>query len=258
MVPSPFDLEHQALAILPDGLPGVRASELPDPSGKDYAEGLVPYFQYVMDACDGRTLGLFTSYKNLVIVSDDLESPHPILMQERGAEGGATRGELIRRFKADTNSSLFGVDSFWTGIDVVGESLTAVVVDKLPFEHQDDPLIAAMKEKDAETFWPWYTNRAIIRLRQGVGRLIRSASDVGVIVILDQRIKTKRYGLSMAKSLGPMRKSRKLGEIKRFLAEAPAAVEKHRAAFRANQATLGMEPTQPKPSAKMRAPRGIF
>jgi hypothetical protein len=154
----------------------------------------------VADWLRGLWLGL---YKNLEIVAEEVTSDHPILVQERG--GGLPRGELVRKFKADTHSSLFGTDSFWTGIDVVGESLTAVVIDKIPFEHQDDPLIAAMKEASDEEFWPWYTNRAIIRLRQGVGRLIRSQTDIGVIVILDERIKTKKYGLQMAKALGPSR-----------------------------------------------------
>jgi len=256
MVPSPFDLERQCLAILPDHLPGDRTMTLPDPKEKDYADRLVPFFQYVMDRCDGRTLGLFTSYKNLEAVAEEIESPHPILVQERG--GGLPRGELVRKFKADTHSSLFGTDSFWTGIDVVGESLTAVVIDKIPFEHQDDPLIAAMKEASEEDFWPWYTNRAIIRLRQGVGRLIRSQTDVGVIVILDERIKTKKYGLQMAKSLGPMRKSRKLEDIEAFLVMAPVGAARNRAAFQAAQAKLVMEPKAGKPKTGIRIPRGVF
>jgi ATP-dependent DNA helicase DinG len=216
----------------------------------------VPFFQYVMDQCDGRTLGLFTSYRNLKAVSEEVTSPHPILIQERG--GGLPRGELVRRFKADTHSSLFGTDSFWTGIDVVGESLTAVVIDKIPFEHQDDPLIAAMKEANEESFWPWYTNRAIIRLRQGVGRLIRAQTDVGVIVILDERIKTKKYGLQMAKSLGPMRKSRKLEDIEAFLVMAPASAAANRAAYQASQNALVMRPKAAKPATGIRIPKGLF
>lgn len=255
MVPSPFDLERQCLAILPDCLPGQRKVSLPDPKEKDYGERLVPFFQYILDVCDGRVLGLFTSYKNLETIAEEVTSPHPILVQERG--GGLPRGELVRQFKADTHSSLFGTDSFWTGIDVVGESLTAVVIDKIPFEHQDDPLIAAMKEASDDEFWPWYTNRAIIRLRQGVGRLIRAQTDIGVIVILDERIKTKKYGLQMAKSLGPMRKSRKLDEIIPFLKLAAGAAERNRAAFQAAQAKLLMEPKKPKP-AGIRVPRGVF
>lgn len=256
MVPSPFDLPNQCLAVLPDHLPGDKKSALPDPKEKDYADRLVPFFQYVMDACDGRTLGLFTSYRNLEVVAEEIRSPHPILVQERG--GGMPRGELVRQFKADTHSSLFGVSSFWTGIDVVGESLTAVVIDKIPFEHHDDPLVAAMKENDEEAFWGWYNNRATIALRQGVGRLIRSHTDVGVIVILDERIKTKKYGPNMAKSLGPMRKSRKLQEIGPFLAMAAKNTAQNRAAFQAAQAKLVMKPITPRPSTKLRAPKGIF
>jgi ATP-dependent DNA helicase DinG len=248
VVPSPFDLEHQALAILPDKLPEAR-----DP---DYGRKLVPFVQRVVDDCEGRVLGLFTSYKNLETASDYVVGKHPIFAQERG--GGMSRGELVKAFKEDVHSSLFGVDSFWTGIDVTGESLTAVVIDKIPFEHQDDPLIAAMKERDIEAFWPWYTNRAIMRLRQGAGRLIRSQSDVGVIVILDERIKTKKYGLSMAKSLGPMKKSRRLDEIKPFLAEARKRADENRGTFVAAQEAIVMEAKKPEPRSKLRAPKGVF
>ena len=260
MVPSPFDLEHQALAILPEKLPEAR-----DP---DFGRKLVPFVQRVVDDCEGRVLGLFTSYRNLETAVDYVESEYPIFAQERGA--GLSRGELVKSFKEDTHSSLFGTDSFWTGIDVVGESLTAVVIDRnrssrrsgcittVPFEHQDDPLIAAMKERDIEAFWPWYTNRAIMRLRQGAGRLIRSQTDVGVIVILDERIKTKKYGLLMAKSLGPMRKSRHIKEIKPFLAEARKRAQEHREAFEEAQQAIVMEAKKPEPRSKLRAPKGVF
>lgn len=255
-VPSPFDLERQCMAILPEKLPGTK-TPLPKPDDKDFGEKLVPFFQHVLDACDGRTLGLFTSYRNLEAVVEEVTSTHPILCQERG--GGLPRGELVRLFKSDTHSSLFGTDSFWTGVDVVGESLTAVVIDKIPFEHQDDPLVAAMKEANEEDFWSWYTNRAIIRLRQGAGRLIRSQSDVGVIVILDERIKTKRYGLMMAKSLGPMLKSRDLGVIPKFLETAPRRVAENREAFQAAQRKLVMEPVTPVPKPQgIRIPKGVF
>lgn len=248
VVPSPFDLEHQALAILPDKLPEAR-----DP---DYGRKLVPFVQRVVDDCEGRVLGLFTSYRNLETATDFVESEYAIYAQERG--GGMSRGELVKAFKEDVHSSLFGVDSFWTGIDVTGESLTAVVIDKIPFEHQDDPLIAAMKERDVEAFWPWYTNRAIMRLRQGAGRLIRSATDVGVIVILDERIKTKKYGLSMAKSLGPMKKSRNIKDIVPFLKGARAKAEENRRAFQAGQQALVMEAKKPPPRSQLRAPKGVF
>lgn len=282
-VPSPFDLERACIAILPEGLPEGRpgaqahaslgpppaspgslrgrkrsAYPLPATDDKDFARKLVPFYEYVLDVCDGRTLGLFTSYRNLEAVVEEVAdgSRHPILVQERG--GGMSRGELVRRFKSDTHSSLFGTDSFWTGIDVVGEALVAVIIDKLPFEHQDDPLIAATKDQKEDEFWAWYTNRAIIKLRQGVGRLIRSQDDVGVIVILDERIKTKRYGLMMARALGPMSKGRDLSTIESFLACAHASVMRNRQAFQEAQRRIPMEPVCPKPKSRMSVPKGAF
>ena len=118
---------------------------------------------------------------------------------------------------------LFGTESFWTGIDVPGEALTGLVVDKLPFPNMDDPVVDALRERDPRAFDNYLVPRAIIMLRQGIGRLIRSRSDIGVAVILDSRIADKAYGRLFLRSLPPMLTTRNLDNITRFLTEAADA-----------------------------------
>ena len=118
---------------------------------------------------------------------------------------------------------LRGTESFWTGIDVPGEALTGLVIDKLPFPHPDDPVIDAICERDPRAFDTYLVPLAIIALRQGVGRLIRCKTDVGVVVILDKRLAEKGYGRKFLKSLPPMLSTRRLENIARFLEEAAYA-----------------------------------
>jgi len=237
-VPSPFDTANQCLVILPtdDHIPN-------DPNDATFIDKASVVVEQVLKLCNGRTLGLFTSFKNLEGISKQVKSDHPILCQERG--GGMSRAELVRRFRDEPNTSLFGVESFWTGIDVVGDSLTGLIIDKLPFEHQDDPLVAAMKDKDSDEFWKWYNARAFLRLKQGVGRLIRSSSDVGIVVILDRRLKNKRYGKHMVEGLGPISKSVNVSDIALFLANAPILVKANRAVFEQEQELVDMTPKRP-------------
>jgi ATP-dependent DNA helicase DinG len=209
---SPFDFQKQALLIIP--------RDLPDPRAPEFVETVTSTVKRVIDACDGRTLGLFTSYKNLNAVYDGLAgSRHRILRQ-----GELPRTELARQFKTDIGSVLLGTESFWTGIDVPGPALTALVIDKLPFPHVDDPVVSAICARDPRAFFTYMVPRAIIMLRQGVGRLIRSQTDVGVVVILDRRIADKPYGKRFLRSLPPMMTTRRLDNIKRFLEEAAGAI----------------------------------
>ncbi len=211
VVESPFDFQKQALLVVPDGLP--------DPRTPEFAAALVDAVKDVIDRCKGRTLGLFTSYKNLNAVYDSIASNgHRVLRQ-----GDLPRAELSRIFKLDVSSVLLGTDSFWTGIDVPGEALTAVVIDKLPFPNLSSPLVDAICARDPQSSFDNYLlPRAILMLRQGVGRLIRSRKDIGVVVILDRRIADKRYGAKFLASLPPMLSTRRLDNIPRFLAEAAA------------------------------------
>lgn len=208
---SPFDFAKQALLVVPDGIP--------DPRDPGFIDAASEAFQRVIDACDGRTLGLFTSYRNLNAVYERVgHNGHRVLKQ-----GDLPRTELTRIFKEDIGSVLLGTESFWTGIDVPGEALTGLVIDKLPFPNMDDPVVDAVCERDRRAFDNYLLPRAIILLRQGVGRLIRSQSDIGVAVILDSRIAEKGYGRRILRSLPPMLTTRKLSNITRFLAEAADA-----------------------------------
>lgn len=209
---SPFDFETQALLVVPD-------DGLPEPRDFDFPDAAAELVGQVMDLCDGRTLGLFTSYRVLNAVYDQVQgNGHRVLRQ-----GDMPRTELSRVFKEDVRSVLLGTDSFWTGIDVPGEALTGLVIDKLPFPHPEDPVVSAICERDPRAFNNYLVPRAIITLRQGVGRLIRSRQDFGVIVLLDRRIAEKRYGRRFLASLPQMLSTRRLENIPRFLEEAAHA-----------------------------------
>lgn len=208
---SPFDFESQALLVVPEGLP--------DPRAVDFVDAAARVFQRVLEACDGRTLGLFTSYRSLNAVFERIDGGrHRVLRQ-----GELPRAELTRLFKEDAGSILLGTGSFWTGIDVPGEALTGLVIDKLPFPSPEDPVIDALCEADARAFDNHLVPRAIIALRQGVGRLIRAKTDVGVAVILDKRLAENGYGKRFLRSLPPMLATRRLENIPRFLEEAALA-----------------------------------
>jgi ATP-dependent DNA helicase DinG len=208
---SPFDFQRQALLVIPFGLP--------DPREAGFVDAVAAAVQQVIDACDGRTLGLFTSYRNLHAVYDKVAgNGHRVLKQ-----GDLPRTELTRLFKQDVGSVLLGTESFWTGIDVPGPALTGLVIDKLPFPHLDDPVVSAICARDPRAFFNYLIPRAIIMLRQGVGRLIRSQKDIGVVVILDRRIAEMPYGKRFLRSLPPMMTSRRLENIPRFLAQAEVA-----------------------------------
>ncbi len=208
---TPFDFGSQALLVVPE--------RLPDPRDPDFVDAAARVFQHVVDACDGRTLGLFTSYRNLNAVYERIDGgEHRVLRQ-----GELPRAELTRTFKEDVGSILLGTESFWTGIDVAGEALTGLVIDKLPFPPPDDPVIDAICERDPRAFDNYLVPLAIIALRQGVGRLIRCRTDVGVAVILDKRIAEKGYGRKFLKSLPPMLTTRRVENITRFLEEATNA-----------------------------------
>ncbi len=212
VVDSPFDFESQALLVVPD-------HGLPDPRDHGFPEAVADFVGRVMDLCDGRTLGLFTSYRVLNEVYERVrDNGHRVLRQ-----GDMPRTELARIFKEDTHSVLLGTGSFWTGIDVPGETLTGLVIDKLPFPHPDDPVVNAICERDPRAFANYLLPRAIIALRQGVGRLIRSQRDVGVVVLLDRRVASKSYGRRFIRSLPPMLTTRRVENISRFLAEATYA-----------------------------------
>ena len=211
VVDSPFDFKKQAMIVLSD--------KAPDPTEKDYPVKVADVVAEVIRQAKGRTLCLFTSYRVLNHVSSFLGKEfegYRILTQ-----GDAPRMQLVQQFKEDISSVLLGTESFWTGVDVPGEALSALVIDKIPFPTPGDPVLEALSEKAGEKngFWKVSVPRAVLQLRQGVGRLIRRRDDRGVVAILDCRLLTKGYGNIFTDSLPSMARSSSIrnGSIGRFL-----------------------------------------
>jgi ATP-dependent DNA helicase DinG len=209
---TPFDFRKQALLVLPKGLP--------DPREDTFAPCVTPVFDAVIKACNGRTLGLFTSYKNMQTVRDGMSTKgYRVLMQ-----GELPRTELTRIFKQDKHSVLLGTASFWTGIDVQGDALTGLLIDKMPFPNPSDPVVDAISANNPDWFMTYSLPTAIIALRQGFGRLIRTQSDYGVVVITDPRLMLKPYGKLVLSSLPRCNISDDVNDIPQFLASVQGTV----------------------------------
>jgi len=209
LVDSPFDYRHNAMLYLPEGLP--------EPQHSSYTNSVMEAVIPVIEASHGRTFLLFTSYRALNEAGRYLEGKldFPILMQ-----GQMPKHELLESFQKLGNAVLLGTSSFWEGVDVRGEALSVVVIDKLPFGSPGDPVMGAridhMKQAGGNPFFEYQLPQAAIALKQGVGRLIRDVTDRGVLVLCDPRIRTKHYGEVFINSLPPMPISRDLSEIEDF------------------------------------------
>ncbi len=196
---SPFDFHRQAKIYLPQSLPDPR-------SGSGYMEAVAKEVLSAIFRSDGRAFVLFTSYRMLdsvhALVRDDVEGRGYRLLRQGG---GMPRSKLLTVFREDVTSVLFGTDSFWQGVDVPGESLSHVVITKLPFEVPDRPLVEArtkdIEDRGGNSFMEYSLPRAVLRLKQGFGRLIRTRDDRGAVTILDPRVVTKRYGRIFIESL---------------------------------------------------------
>jgi Rad3-related DNA helicase len=167
----------------------------------------------------GRAFLLFSS-KRMLDRAYELMSPHlpyPLLKQ-----GDMTRLELTRRFRAEEGSVLFGLKSFWEGVDIAGDALSLVVIDKLPFDPPDDPVhearVAQMKAAGENWFGTYVLPQAVLRLKQGLGRLLRTRDDRGVMAILDTRLHTKGYGKMVLNGLPPARRTSSIKDVERFFA----------------------------------------
>jgi ATP-dependent DNA helicase DinG len=209
---SPFDYSGRTLLYVPE-------NGFPDPTAKDYNHSLCQRIYDLLKISRGRALVLFTSFKAMDMVADFLEDrlDYPVLVQ-----GSASRQALLNQFRDTTDSVLLAVASFWEGVDIAGDSLSCVLIDKLPFEVPSDPVIQsrmkAIEEEGGKPFFQFQVPRAILTLRQGVGRLMRSTSDRGVIGIMDIRLYTKGYGHMFLASLPASPVVRTLAEVENFFA----------------------------------------
>ncbi|HET6546645.1 MAG TPA: ATP-dependent DNA helicase [Rhodanobacteraceae bacterium] len=208
-LPSPFDYAHQALAYLP--------TDLPDPGAADYTERVVLATLPVLTASRGRAFLLFTSHRALRRAAELLADrvPYPLFVQ-----GSAPRHQLLTEFRASGHGILLGAASFWAGVDVAGEALSLVVIDKLPFAAPDDPVLvarlAALREAGGNPFTEWQVPAAVIAFKQGAGRLIRDVHDRGVLMLCDPRLTTRGYGRIFLASLPPLPLTRKLSDVETF------------------------------------------
>jgi len=207
--PSHFDFTHQTLMYIP--------KDLPNPNTDDFAPAAARRIADILKRTDGRALVLFTSYHNLNLVFQILEGHIPYTLQK---QGDAPRSILLDEFKRDINSVLLATASFWHGVDVPGESLSCLIIDKLPFNAPNEPLVSAridaIRDQGGNPFMEYQVPSAIISFKQGMGRLIRNKSDRGILSVLDSRIMTSRYGKFFLKSLPDIPISHDLSDINRF------------------------------------------
>ncbi|HKE95570.1 MAG TPA: ATP-dependent DNA helicase [Povalibacter sp.] len=211
---SPFDFAQQALLYLPQGLDA--------PASPQHTRQVIEAALPVLQASGGRAFLLFTSHRALREAAEILlrrlgaAQPFPVLVQ-----GDAPRETLLKRFREYGNAVLLGTSSFWEGVDVKGTALSVVVIDKLPFAVPDDPVLkarlAAIEHRGGNPFFEEQVPQAVIALKQGVGRLIRDRDDFGVIMLCDQRVRTRPYGRIFLQSLPPMPVTRKVEEVTDFL-----------------------------------------
>jgi ATP-dependent DNA helicase DinG len=213
---SPFDFQRQALLYLPKGLP-------PEPNEAGFTEAVIEAALPVLRASEGRAFLLFTTLRALRRAHELLRDrlPFPLLVQ-----GTGSRSELLARFRSLGNAVLLGSQSFWEGVDVRGEALSLVIIDKLPFAPPDDPVLAAriegMRAQGGNPFTGLQLPQAVLQLKQGAGRLIRDEADRGVLMLCDPRLLSKPYGRRILQSLPPMKLTRRLEEVESFFARIPA------------------------------------
>ena len=191
---------------------------MPDPRSEQFPTAVASELTGLLNITRGRAFVLFTSYANLREVHRQLEAvlPYPLLVQ-----GSAPRSVLLREFRSTPQAVLLGTSSFWQGVDVAGDALSCVVIDKLPFASPADPITAArmqaVETRGGNAFADYQVPLAILTLLQGLGRLIRHRSDRGVLALLDGRIRTKGYGQRFLASLPPARLTHDLADVRRFL-----------------------------------------
>lgn len=203
---SPFRWDQNAMLVVP------RTTA--DPKDREaFPASVAEHVRAICEAAGGRTLALFTSYRNLQAAFARCEDlPFRVMRQ-----GDLPRTKLVAEFRADVASCLLGCESFWAGVDCPGETLSCVVIDRLPFPTPDDPIADALAERSGNSFFTHSVPRAIIAVKQAAGRLIRSETDRGCVVILDRRVTESSYGRAFVKALPRMRIADEIDDVAAFL-----------------------------------------
>jgi len=207
---SSFDYQNQAILYLP--------ARMPDPRDREWAPAAAAEVTRILNATEGRAFVLSTSLAGMQSLFENVwaEIDYPCLVQ-----GSASKGQLLRKFRETPNAVLFATSSFWQGVDVRGEQLSCVIIDKLPFAVPTDPIVAArqrsIEDSGGSSFYEYSVPQAIIALKQGLGRLIRSTTDRGVLAILDPRLRTKGYGRTFLQSLPPCRVTSRIDDLTSIL-----------------------------------------
>jgi len=207
---SSFDYQSQAILYLPP--------RMPDPRDREWTNAATDEVIRILNATEGRAFVLSTSFAGMQSLFENVwsEIDYPCLVQ-----GSASKSQLLRQFRETPNAVLFATASFWQGVDVRGEQLSCVIIDKLPFAVPTDPIVAArqraIEDSGGSSFYEYSVPQAIISLKQGLGRLIRSTTDRGVLAILDPRLRTKGYGRTFLQSLPPCRVTSRIDELASIL-----------------------------------------
>jgi ATP-dependent DNA helicase DinG len=217
VAPSSYDYQNQSVLYLPP--------RMPDPRSPQWGEAAAAEVLRILEVTDGRAFVLSTSLSGMRALYERVapQVDFPCLMQ-----GTASKTGLLDRFRTTPNAVLFATSSFWQGVDVRGSALSCVIIDKLPFAVPSDPIVAArqrfIEDAGGSSFYEYSVPQAIISLKQGLGRLIRSATDRGVLSVLDPRLRTQAYGRQFIKSLPPCRVTSDLAEVARVFDETEAVV----------------------------------